>query len=119
MSSEEYSSDDQLSTTEEGHPWTGTEEEHGLVERATPKAEPKPAPPTSSRSGIILCRAVLLCAHIPPREAHLSLKNVLSWVSLNFLLCTCFVHPLMNKTAKLFVLHKVHTHNCKQSFPWS
>ena len=110
MSSEENSSDDQLSTTEEGHPWTGTEEEHGLVERATPKAEPKPAP--STRSGIILCRAVLLCVHVPPRGANFSLKNVLSWVSLNCLLC-CFVHPLMNRTAKLFLLH---THNCK---PWS
>ena len=97
MSSEESSSDDQLSTTEDDPlPWTGTEEEHGLVERATPKAEPKPAPLTSSRSGIILCRAVLSCVHIPPRGAHFSLKNVLSWVSLNCLLCTCFVHPLIH-----------------------
>ena len=87
MSSEESSSDDQLSTTEEGHPWTGTEEEHGLVKRATPKAEP---PPTS-RSGIILRRAVLLCVHVAPRGPNFSLKNVLSWVSLNCLLCTCFV----------------------------
>ena len=28
-------------------------------------------------------------------SAHFSLKNVLSWVSLNCFLCTCFVHPLI------------------------
>ena len=29
----------------------------------------------------------------PPRAA---LKNLLSWVSLNCLLCTCFLHPLIH-----------------------
>ena len=36
-----------------------------------------------------------LCMYMiqPPRAA---LKNLLSWVSLNCLLCTCFLHPLIH-----------------------